>query len=297
MNLPEQHRHYLLIERAIAILERQARLLSSQQSTELTLESLAALLHVSPAHLQRVFTAWAGLSPKQLFQCLQQDHARRLLSEGESILNTSITLGMPSSSKIHHLMLKFEALTPGEIKNGGSGLTFTIGSGHTPFGMAFVGLSPRGLNNLEFETASLDYAHWADALKQMYPQARFQENHSQAAETLGRIFSVETNSPSELVMHLRGTPFQMQVWQALMHIPPGQLVSYQQIANCIGKPSASRAVGSAIARNSVGYLIPCHRVIQATGTLGQYRWESQRKKALHLWEHAAAAQRRFSSPS
>lgn len=280
------HPHYALIEKAIMLLEQEAS--SMQMGTGLpepSLDTLATRLHTSAFHLQRVFSAWAGLTPKQFFQCLQQHHARQLLASGHSMQLTSDLLGLASTSKLHRLMLKFEAMSPGEIKNQGKGLTLTIGHTESPFGRLFVGCTPKGLNSLEFQTPTLDYTRWSASLRGLYPQAHFLESHAMAQETGRKIFQPSVQaSPSELVLHLRGTEFQLMVWQALLHVPAGQLVSYQQLAHHLGKPSASRAVGSAIARNSIAYLIPCHRVIQATGHLGQYRWHSARKKALHLWE-------------
>lgn len=278
MTLLEQTKHYRLVEQAIHILEQQS------QTSEPTLAALAGKLNTSPAHLQRVFTAWAGISPKQFFHCLQKDHARSLLLAGNSSLNATLAMGYPSSSKLHHLMITFEALSPGEIKKQGEGTTLRIGRGVSPFGEAFVCLTPKGINSLEFQTESLDYLAWQKGILQTYPKAKLQESKTEAQQIIDMVFQKTRKPSGDLSVHLRGTPFQLQVWQALLHLPPGRLASYQQIACGIDKPSASRAVGSAIAKNPIAFLIPCHRVIQSTGELGQYRWNSARKKALHIWE-------------
>lgn len=281
----ETNKQYKLIEKAIQILEQHAKSFAGQHTgTEPKLAELARHLHTSPYHLQRTFTEWAGISPKQFFHCLQKDHARKLISSGKSMLQATNDLGLSSSSKLHHLMLKFEALTPGEIKNEGLNQIITIGQAPSPFGQVFVGLTNKGINSLEFETPELTYESWKNEIEKLYPKATFNELPSTTDKLIQQVFHRADHQAFDFHLHLRGTPFQLQVWQALIHLPLGQLASYQQIATQVGKPSASRAVGSAIAKNPVAFLIPCHRVIQATGELGQYRWQTERKKAMHLWE-------------
>lgn len=281
----ETDKQYKLIEKAIQVLEQYANSFADEcAGIEPKLAVLARHLHTSPYHLQRTFTEWAGISPKQFFHCLQKDHARKLISSGKSVLQATNELGLSSSSKLHHLMLKFEALTPGEIKSGGLNQIVTIGQAPSPFGQVFVGLTNKGVNSLEFETPELTYESWTNGIKKLYTKATFNESHSEIEILIDRIFHRADHHAFNFHLHLRGTPFQLQVWQALIHLPLGQLASYQQIATQVGKPSASRSVGSAIAKNPVAFLIPCHRVIQATGELGQYRWQTERKKALHLWE-------------
>lgn len=281
----ETHKQYKLIAKAIQVLEQHASNFATEHTgIEPKLAMLAKHLNTSPYHLQRTFAEWAGISPKQFFHCLQKDHARKLISSGKSVLQTTTELGLSSSSKVHHLMLKFEALTPGEIKNEGLNQVFTIGHAPGPFGQVFVCLTNKGINSLEFETTELTYLRWKGEIRGLYPKATFVESSSKTEALVEQLFHPTSHQTGDLYLHLRGTPFQLLVWQALIHLPIGQLASYQQIAASIGKPSASRAVGSAIAKNPVAFLIPCHRVIQATGELGQYRWQSERKKALHLWE-------------
>ena len=180
-------------------------------------------------------------------------------------------------------MIKFEAFSPGEIKTHGKGLKLTTGQASSPFGPVFLCTTGKGINSLEFETATLPYEAWHREITALYPNADLVESHDDMQLLSDRIFGLH-NRKDTVTLNLRGTPFQLQVWQALVHLPAAQLASYQQIANMLGKPKASRSVGSAIAKNPVGYLIPCHRVIQGTGELGQYRWSSARKKALHIWE-------------
>lgn len=286
----ENHHQYQLVAKAIQILERHANSFAgSDGNLEPKLETLANHLNTSAFHLQRVFTEWAGISPKQFFHCLQKDHARKLISSGKSVLQTTSELGLSSGSKLHHLMLKFEALTPGEIKNGGLNQVLTIGQAPCPFGQVFVCLTSKGINSLEFESNGLTYDLWKREISDLYPNAILNESCLTVRPLIDTIFNVSSRQTHELTLCLRGTPFQLQVWQALIHLPIGQLASYQQIASYIGKPMASRAVGSTIAKNPVAFLIPCHRVIQATGELGQYRWQSERKKALHLWEQGQKA--------
>ena len=279
----ESDKHFQLIEKAIRHLEACATP-GLEARTEPSLEELATILELSPGHLQRLFTSWAGVSPKQFFLCLQKDHARRLLKTGLSTLSTADEMGFRSSSKLHRLLVQFEALTPGEIQSEGAGLTFITGQCTSPFGQAFVCLSNKGINSLEFETANLGYEQWHQGILQLYPKVQLEQSNSQACRVIEHVFSNNPNQTSPIGLHLRGTAFQLQVWQALVHLPPGHLASYHQLAAFIGKPSASRAVGSAIAKNPIAFLIPCHRVIQSTGELGNYRWDSTRKKALHIWE-------------
>lgn len=273
------HHHYQLVEQAITLLEKQLN-----SASEMSLNQLADSLGVSPSHLQRVFTEWAGISPKHFQQCMQSQHARQLMESGSNALHASLELGLSSTSVLHHLTVKFESMTPGEIKAQGMGITLTTGTANTPLGRMFVCNTARGINNLEFETEQLNFNEWQRALAECYPLATFNSCNKTAQLIAEQIFVGSKSDQRPIHIVLKGSPFQLQVWQALMHIPCGQFASYQEVANAIGKPNASRAVGSAVAKNSIALLIPCHRVIQSTGQLGQYRWSSTRKKALHAWE-------------
>lgn len=278
MNQENLSLQYQLIEKAIRILAQQT------QDAEPQLAVLAAQLHTTTTHLQKVFTQWAGISPKQFFHCLQKDHALKLIRAGQSTLSVSLEMGFQSTSKLHNLMLKFEALSPGEIKTMGAGQQFIVGQTPSPFGNVYVCLTPKGLNSLEFETDNLSFNTWRDNIQSLYPMAQLTESNEQIKSLIQQVFPSTSQEKMPMSVVLRGTPFQLKVWEALIHLPPAQLASYQQVAHTIGQPTASRAVGSAIAKNPIAYLIPCHRVIQSTGELGQYRWQHERKKALHIWE-------------
>lgn len=277
--------HYQLIESAIHwISGKKEQLQNGQCPREPNLAELANHLGMSSSHLQKVFSAWAGISPKQFFQVLQRDHAVALLREGHTTLHSSLALGLSSTSQLHNLMLRLEAMTPGQIQRRGQGLTFFIGITPSPMGNIFVGQTKLGLHSLEFETPDLPYQQWVNKLKQLNLHGTFVEDHVQAKQLAQAIFSSEKTQTLPLLV--RGTAFQIQVWEALMHVPPGHFTSYKQIAQTIDHPKASRAVGTAVASNPIAYLIPCHRVIQSTGHLGQYRWSPVRKAALHAWEMA-----------
>ncbi|WP_130558201.1 methylated-DNA--[protein]-cysteine S-methyltransferase [Limnobacter thiooxidans] len=291
MKSPESDKNFQLIEKAIRYLEHCVSP-TTETDTAPSFADLAKTLDISPTHLQRLFTSWAGISPKQFVMCLQKDHARQLIQTGMSTLSTSNEMGFRSTSKLHRLLVQFEAMTPGEIKSQGAGLTFSIGQGESPFGQAFVCLSNKGINSLEFQTENLSYEQWRQGILQLYPKVQLIQSDPVALQVIEQIFHPHQDATASFGLHLRGTPFQLQVWQALMHLPPGHLASYQQLAAFIGKPAACRAVGSAVAKNPIAYLIPCHRVIQATGELGNYRWDSTRKKALHIWEQGLITTRR-----
>ncbi|HEX4844130.1 MAG TPA: bifunctional helix-turn-helix domain-containing protein/methylated-DNA--[protein]-cysteine S-methyltransferase [Limnobacter sp.] len=277
--------HYQLIERAIQwIADEHRRLHGGQRHREPSLGELAGHLGLSDGHLQKVFSSWAGISPKQFFQVLQRDHAVALLRRGQSTLQSSFELGLGSNSQLHNLMLRLEALTPGQIQQQGRGQTFFVGLAETPLGHVFVGQTRLGLHSLEFETPTLNYQTWQSHLRRLNPLGDFVEDHQQAKQLARLLFDSSAAQPLHLIV--RASPFQIQVWEALLHLPPAQLTSYKQLAQTIGKPNASRAVGSAVASNPIAYLIPCHRVIQSTGHLGQYRWSPIRKMALHAWETA-----------
>lgn len=271
-------RQYETVARAIAYLRAHAR----QQPS---LGEVAQAVHLSEHHLQRVFTAWAGISPKRFLQYLSKEHARAALQASADVLHASLAAGLSGPGRLHDLMVSCEAMTPGEIKAGGAGVTLGWGCAITPFGEALAAWTPRGLCYLAFLDGDLD-ARSAE-LAAAWPAAQRQRDDAQAQQWMARVFP-GTPQPGRLHLLLRGTNFQLKVWEALVRLPPGQRVSYTQLAGLAGAPRAQRAVGSALAANQIAYLIPCHRVIRDSGDSGQYRWGSVRKDALLAWEAAQA---------
>lgn len=248
------------------------------------LETLAGALNLSGFHLQRLFSEWAGISPKRFLQFLSKEEARRRLRASASVLEASLASGLSGPGRLHDLMLSCEAMTPGEYARGGAGLEIAYGSAATPFGEAFVARTARGICRLEF----LPGAAALQALREEWPQARLHADPAAAREILNTVFQRGAN-PAPLHLLLRGSNFQIQVWQALLRIPPGHLASYGQIARALGKPQAARAVGSAIGANPLAALIPCHRVIRENGDFSDYRWGVERKQALIALEAAQSA--------
>jgi AraC family transcriptional regulator of adaptative response/methylated-DNA-[protein]-cysteine methyltransferase len=239
-----------------------------------------------------MFKRWAGVSPKAFVQCLTLNAAKRALLEGRSVLESSLEAGLAGPGRLHDLCVKWEAVTPGELKSGGNDLPLTYGVGETPFGRALVAWSARGLCHLAFVDAAGDPAGEREAqegLSARWPHARKLREDDEAQRWLNRGWkSPETASSAALDAWVQGSSFQIQVWQALIRIPPGHLASYGDVARAIGRPGAARAVGSALAANPLAYLIPCHRVIRETGVVGEYRWGHGRKRVLIAWERALA---------
>ncbi|MFC5768822.1 methylated-DNA--[protein]-cysteine S-methyltransferase [Thauera sinica] len=278
MNDTADSRHYATIAKAISYIRVHAR---SQPS----LEEVAAAVHLSPHHLQRLFADWAGISPKRFLQYLTKEHARQQLAGAGDVLSVAEDAGLSSASRLHDLMVSCEAMTPGEIKSGGRGLSIGYGFGPSPFGSVLVAWTTRGVCHFAFDVG--DGAAMVAELEALWPAATLQRDDAEAHALLDRIFP-QTPTRGTVHLVLRGTNFQIKVWEALLRIEPGRLVSYQQLARQLGQPRASRAVGSAIAANTIGFLIPCHRVIRGGGDFGQYRWGSDRKLALIGWEAAAS---------
>jgi AraC family transcriptional regulator of adaptative response/methylated-DNA-[protein]-cysteine methyltransferase len=287
-------RHYELVARAIRYLRNNFR-----AGTQPTLTELAEAVHLSEFHLQRVFTAWAGISPKRFLQYLSKEHALQALRSAEDMLSATHAGGLSSPGRLHDLMVSCEAMTPGEIKRGGAGVTVGWGQAETPFGTALLGWTPRGLCHLAFLDSGDDNAARARQaeLESLWPAATLQRDDETALHWMQRVFSTSAsmqapapvpNQPLHLL--LRGTNFQLKVWEALLRLPPGQPLSYTQLARLAGVPKAGRAVGSALAANTIGWLIPCHRVIRESGDINHYRWGPERKAAMLVWEAARHGQ-------
>ena len=277
---------YELVAAAIEYLE-------THHTAQPDLDQVAAPLGVSPAHLQRVFRRWAGISPKRFLQFLTVEHAKELLAQSHSVLDAAYDAGLSSPSRLHDLFVTVEAMTPGEFKAGGAGLTIAYGFHATPFGECLVGVTQRGVCALAFVGADGRTGE-VDALVARWPNARLVQDETQTAAVAERVFAPldmqsSAGTPSSrapIRLLLAGTNFQVKVWEALLRVPPGQVTTYADVATAVGLPSASRAVGSAVGANPVAYLIPCHRVIRKTGAIKDYRWGSTRKKAILGWEAA-----------
>jgi AraC family transcriptional regulator of adaptative response/methylated-DNA-[protein]-cysteine methyltransferase len=274
--LAEQSRHFAIVARAITYI----RAAAPQQPT---LEQVAAAVHLSPFHLQRLFSEWAGVSPKRFLQYLTKEHAKRELARAGDVLTVAENVGLSSASRLHDLMISCEALTPGEIKAGGAGLSIGHGFAPSPFGPALVGWTGRGICHLAFCSGN-EPALLAE-LAGLWPRATLQRDDGEAAGMLARVFPATTPA-APLHLLLRGTNFQLKVWEALLRCPPVRVLSYGELACGIGAPRAARAVGSALAANTIGFLIPCHRVIRDSGEVSHYRWGSERKLAMLGWEAA-----------
>jgi len=272
-------RDYERVERAI-------RFLHGSYRHQPDLRAVARSAHLSEYHFQRLFTRWVGISPKRFLQYLTVEHAKRVLKESRSLLDATFDSGLSSPGRLHDLFVTIEAMTPGEFKKKGEGLTIEFGFHPTRFGECLLAATDRGICALFFVVGN-DRRKVVHELKSRWPGAHLVESPRSTAAYVQRIFnssSAARRSPLPLV--LKGTNFQIKVWEALLAIPQGLVLSYEDIARRIGQPQASRAVGNAVAKNPISYIIPCHRVIQSMGVTGNYRWGPARKKAILGWEWA-----------
>jgi len=247
------------------------------------LDEIAASVHLSKYHFQRLFKEWAGISPSQFMQFLTIEYAKQRLAKSQSVYDAALDAGLSGAGRLHDLFVTFEGITPGEYKKRGSGLQIAYGFHDTPFGLCLLASTERGICNLSFVPNGEVTA--VERLKTDWPQAEFIENSPQTHVIVNQIFSPlpdKLSRPFHLL--LKGTNFQINVWRALLAIPAGAMVSYQDVAAYIGKPKATQAVAQAIAHNPVGYLIPCHRVIRKSGDIQGYRWGTTRKRAILGWE-------------
>lgn len=249
------------------------------------LADVAAAVHLSEYHLQRLFTQWTGVSPKRFLQQLTVEAAKTGLAGGQPLQALSYELGLSGSSRLHDLFVTLEAMTPGEYRQGGAGLAMRWSWGPSRFGPLLVATTARGVCALQFVPDAASALAW---LQTRWPQASLQAA-TDGHQALRRQLFEPLNPDTPLSLHLQGSNFQIQVWRALLTLPYGSLASYGQLANLIGKPGAARAVGNAVGANPVAWLIPCHRVIRAGGACGGYRWGETRKLALLGWEAARQA--------
>jgi AraC family transcriptional regulator, regulatory protein of adaptative response / methylated-DNA-[protein]-cysteine methyltransferase len=249
-----------------------------------TLEAVAQHIYMSPYHFQRLFTEWAGVSPKKFLQYISVEHAKRVLQgRGASLLEAAFATGLSGTGRLHDLFVNIEGMTPGEYKNGGAQLVINYSYAETLFGNILVASTGKGICHIAFaDEAAEAFA----ALRQQFPQAQFRRITDLLQQTALQVFAQADSGPAQIKLHLKGTDFQLKVWEALLKIPQGQLCTYGHIAQQIDRAGAARAVGTAIGSNPVAYLIPCHRVIQSTGAIGGYMWGSTRKTAIIGWEAA-----------
>ncbi|HTP01252.1 MAG TPA: bifunctional helix-turn-helix domain-containing protein/methylated-DNA--[protein]-cysteine S-methyltransferase [Anaerolineales bacterium] len=271
---------YTIVAQAINYLDEQA-------THQPELGDVAAAVGLSEYHFQRLFTRWAGISPKRFLQFVTKENAKGLLNNSDNLLDTTYQVGLSSLGRLHDLFVTTEAVTPGQYKSRGSGITIRYGLHATPFGECLIATTQRGICHLSFVQDGEGDA--IDRLVTDWRQARMVEDHDATASLVEPIFDLSRRSNAALRVHLRGTNFQIKVWEALLRIPAGKVTTYGQIARGIGQPTASRAVGSAVGRNPIAVLIPCHRVIRGLGEFGNYRYGATRKKALLAHEFAGMA--------
>ena len=271
---------YGLIAIAIAFI-RQNHL----QQPDLT--AIAKQVHLSESHFQRLFTKWAGISPKRFLQYLTVEYAKSKITETRNLLELTEDVGLSSSGRLHDLFVNLEAMSPQEFKSGGVGLKICYGIHESMFGNCLIATTSRGICNLHFLDA-MDNQTAALLLRKEWAKAEIISDRQVTQEISDRLFSHIPNpiaaNQSPLVLYVKGTNFQIQVWRALLQVPFGGITTYQGIARSIGRPTAARAIGNAVGRNPISYIIPCHRVIRESGELGGYRWGLERKTALLGWE-------------
>jgi AraC family transcriptional regulator of adaptative response/methylated-DNA-[protein]-cysteine methyltransferase len=266
---------------------RVLRYVDAHHAEQPRLSALARQAGLSVFHFHRLFSTWAGVTPKNFLQWLTFSRAQGLLRAGESVLAAALEAGLSGPGRLHDLCVRVEAASPGEIKSGGAGWTMRAGFGPSPFGDCLAAQSPRGVCHLSFVDRNRKEA-W-DNLKRLWPNARWQRDDAAAQRLLAGVFARPGRARARrpLTALVRGTDFQLRVWRALLRIPSGRLTSYGQLAVAVGAPSAARAVGSAVGSNELAWLIPCHRVIRQTGAAGEYRWGAVRKQAMIAWEASA----------
>ncbi|MBC6456225.1 MAG: methylated-DNA--[protein]-cysteine S-methyltransferase [Hormoscilla sp. SP5CHS1] len=247
------------------------------------LETIAQHVHLSKYHFQRLFTKWAGISPKRFWQYLTVEYAKSKITETKSLLELTMDAGLSSPGRLHDLFVKLEAMSPGEFKAGGAGLQILYGVHETPFGYCLIATTARGICNLHFLNA-IDEKAAEYHLRTEWENAEIIYNQQATREISDRIFQPVAANISPVVLYVKGTNFQIQVWRALLRVPFAGITTYKGLAESMGYPTAARALGKALSSNPVGYLIPCHRVIRESGELGGYQWGLERKAALLGWE-------------
>ena len=274
-NPMSSQQHYQRIAEAIAYIQN-----NFQRQPQL--DEIAAHIHLSPAHFQRLFTEWAGTSPKKFLQYISIEHAKKVLKQQQgSVFDATFATGLSSTSRLHDLFIQIEGMTPAEYKYGGQHLTIHYQFSETPFGQVLIASTQKGICTLRFvENTAEALAH----LKEQFPKAMFIAQSDSLQQSALALFQTDHSQLAKIKLHLKGTAFQLKVWQSLLKIPMGQLTTYGELAKSIDHPKAARAVGTAIGSNPIAFLIPCHRVIQSTGAFGGYEWGQVRKTAMIAWE-------------
>ena len=276
---PQQSYHYHVMRRAIDLIDG--------AEGPLPLNDLARDMNMSPAHFQRLFTQWVGVSPKRYQQYLALGQAKALLAERFTTLETAHELGLSGSGRLHDLFLRWEAMSPGEFARRGEGLTVYWGWFDSPFGLALVMGTEKGICGMGFASETGEEAAMEDMISR-WPNARFVEDPMMLRPWALAAFGADGQEREIAPLYLIGAPFQIKVWEALLQVPSGQVTTYSEIAQAIGKPRAVRAVGTAVGRNPISFLIPCHRALRKSGELGGYHWGLPVKRAILAWESARA---------
>ncbi|TXH25732.1 MAG: methylated-DNA--[protein]-cysteine S-methyltransferase [Cyclobacteriaceae bacterium] len=294
MTVADQEINYQRIEQAILYLEK-----NFQRQPEL--DEVAGQVHLSPFHFQRIFTEWAGISPKRFLQFLTVDFLKEKLTESKNLVEAAESAGLSGQSRVYDLFTTLEAVTPQEYKLKGSGIRIEYGIHETPFGTCLIGVTERGICWLSFIQPDEDIFRGIGEMKQHWNNSVFHQNDAYTKSFVQKIFpsplpisqgrGMSEGQGDKLHVFVKGTNFQIKVWEALLKIPMGQVTTYQGIAQQIQSPKAMQAVGSAVGSNHIAYLIPCHRVIRKDGILGEYRWNSTRKKGIIGWEMAQSVNR------
>jgi len=275
--MPSMSEDYSRIEQAIHYLDERF-------PDQPDLNEVAKSVSLSPWHFQRLFRRWAGISPKRFLQFLMLDYAKYALVRSGNVLDAAYAAGLSSPSRLHDLFVSVEAVTPGEFKKRGAGLRIAFGFHPSPFGECLLAVTERGICAMFFVTAG-NREEVLNDLHRRWPAAEFVEDPKTTGGFMDRIFP-RSNYRGKLPLDLRGTNFQIRVWQALLEIPPGAVLPYEELAARVGNPKASRAVGSAVGQNPISFIIPCHRVIRKVGAIGGYHWGTDRKRAMLAWEAA-----------
>ncbi|WP_069131140.1 methylated-DNA--[protein]-cysteine S-methyltransferase [Rhodohalobacter halophilus] len=264
------HTDYDRIEKAI-------RFLRENFKSQPRLDEVAAHVGLSSYHFQKMFTKWAGVSPKKFLQFISLEYAKQLLKKDRTLFDVSDQAGLSGTGRLHDLFVNIEAMTPGEYKNGGNGLTIHYSLGETPYGNVLIASTVKGVCHVSFIN---DRERSEAILSEQFPKAKLVQSGNEMHKNVLGLFHENSQEKHSIQLYLRGTPFQLKVWKALLEIPAGEAKTYGNLAENIGKPKAYRAVGSAVGKNPIAFIIPCHRVIASTGVIGNYRWGSDRKIAM-----------------